>query len=234
VISWSESRARSASRVSASARSCALSAARAAKSARTAARTRSPRSKGRSRSRQSVAISRLRARSGILAACPFPSGAFSPGGSRFPRAPKSSSASRRACYRTRAGARGAVLVDDGFAEGNRDRVRARVRLELGEDVAHVALHGFLADEETPGHVRVRHSVGEQLEDLALARGQHVVLVLAGQEGRHQRRVDVAVAGRHLLDRAQERLVWRLLEDVALRAGLEPAAEERALAVGRDD
>ena len=83
-------------------------------------------------------------------------------------------------------------------------------------------------------VRVRHPVGEQLQDLALARGEHVVLVLAGQERRHQRRVDEALAAGDLLDRAQQRRVRRLLEDVALRARLEPAAEQRALAVGGED
>ena len=86
----------------------------------------------------------------------------------------------------------------------------------------------------PGDVGVRHAVGEQLEDLPLARRQHVGLVLAGEERGHQRRVDVTVALRDLLDRAHERLVRRLLEDVALRAGLEPAAEQRALGVGGED
>ena len=72
-----------------------------------------------------------------------------------------------------------------------------------------------------GHVRVGHAVGEQLQDLALARREHV-LALAGQERGHERRVDVALAGDDLLDRAQERLVRGLLEDVALRARLEAA------------
>ena len=66
-----------------------------------------------------------------------------------------------------------------------------------------------------GDVGVREAVGEQLEDLALARGEHVALVAAGEELRHQRRVDVRLARGDLLDRAHERLVRRLLEDVAL-------------------
>src|SRR5919198_2494408 len=93
-----------------------------------------------------------------------------------------------------------ALVDDRFAKRNRHRLRPRVRLELGEDVPDVALHGLLADEELGSHVLIRHPVCEQLEDLALAAGEHLVLVLAGQEGRHQRRVDVALARRDLLDR----------------------------------
>src|SRR5262249_37284746 len=117
-----------------------------------------------------------------------------------------------------------ALVDDRFAKRNRNGLRPRVRLELGEDVAHVALDGLLADEELRCHVLVRHPVGEQLQDLALAARQHVVLVLAGQERGHQRRIDVALARRDLLDRAQERLVRRLLEDVALRPRLETTAQ----------
>ena len=54
-------------------------------------------------------------------------------------------------------------------------------------------------------------------------GEHVALVPAGEELRHQRRVDVALAGGDLLDRAHERAVRRLLEDVALRARLERRA-----------
>src|SRR5829696_4908881 len=85
----------------------------------------------------------------------------------------------------------AALVDDRFAKRNRHRVRPRIRLELREDVAHVALHGLLADEEPGGHVCVGHAVGQELEDLPLAAREHVV-PLARQEGWHQCRIDVAV------------------------------------------
>src|SRR5271169_6551566 len=127
-----------------------------------------------------------------------------------------------------------ALVDDRVAQRDRDRVRAGVSLELREDMPHVALHRLLADEELRGHVGVGHAVGEKLEDLPLPPGEHVILVLAGEEGRHQGRVDVALAAGDLLDRPQQRLVRRLLEDVALRARLEAAAEEAALAVRRED
>ena len=113
-------------------------------------------------------------------------------------------------------------------------MRARVGFELGEDVPDVALHRLLADEELRRDVGVRHAVGEELQDLALSPREHVVLVTAGQEGGHERRVDVALAARDLLDRAQQRLVRRLLQDVALRARLEAAAEHAALAVRGED
>src|SRR6266404_9333053 len=59
------------------------------------------------------------------------------------------------------------LVDDRVAEGDRDSMRPGVCLELGEDVADVALHGLLADEQPLRDVGVRHAVSEQLQDLAL-------------------------------------------------------------------
>src|SRR4029078_2100484 len=118
----------------------------------------------------------------------------------------------------------ASLVDDRFAKRDCDRLRSRVGLALGEDVTDVALHRLLADEELRGDVGVRHAVGEELEDLPLPPGQHVVLVAAREERRHERGVDVALAARDLLDRPQQRLVRRLLQDVALRARLEAAAE----------
>ena len=62
---------------------------------------------------------------------------------------------------------------------------------------------------------------EELQDLALPRREQVFLVLPGEERGHERRVDVALAAGDLLDRAQQRLVRRLLEDVALRTRLEP-------------
>ena len=115
-----------------------------------------------------------------------------------------------------------------------DRLRARVGFELREDVPHVALHRLLADEELRGDVGVRHPVREQLQDLALARGEDVGLALSGDELGHEAGIDERLTGCDLLDRAQERLVRRFLEDVAARTRLEPALEQRALAVRGED
>src|SRR5438034_479080 len=299
VISWSDSRARSASRTCASARSRAFSTAREAKSARSWARACSSRSNGRDRASLTAPMSSSRIRNGKTPS----SRLVWPGASSDAFAPKSffasrsvrsstspgssvpvidpsdcmsdsSSSSTTSCRRrsvtirwsakpaaptiatarpanasqlepsaspmtetTAAAAttatRPAALVDDRFAKRNRDGMRARVRLELGQDVAHVALDGLLADEEPPGDVGVRHPVGQELQDFPLAPGEHP-LAVAREERRHQRRVDEALARDHLVDRLEQRLVRRLLEDVALRAGLEPAAEEAALAVGGED
>src|SRR5256714_5560526 len=86
-----------------------------------------------------------------------------------------------------------ALVDDRFAKRNRNGLRPRVSLELGEDVPDGALDGLLADERLRSHILIRHSLREQLQDLALPAGQPVVLVLAGQERRHLRRIDVTPA-----------------------------------------
>src|SRR5918999_256783 len=128
---------------------------------------------------------------------------------------------------------GAKSVDDRFAEGDCDGMSPGVCLELGEDVPDVALHRLLTDEEPGRDVRVGHAVGEQLQDLALAHGQHL-LALAREQGRHEGGVDVALAAGNLLDRAEERLMRGFLEDVALGARLEAPAEQAALAIGRED
>src|SRR5919201_2748991 len=118
-----------------------------------------------------------------------------------------------------ASANAPALVDDRFAKRNRNRLRPRVRLELGQDVADVTLDRLLADEQLRSDVLIRHAVREQLQDLALAPGEHLVLVLAGQEGGHQGGIDIALTRGNLLDRAQERLVRSLFQDVTLRARL---------------
>ena len=67
-------------------------------------------------------------------------------------------------------------IDHRVTQRDRDRLRARVGLELREDVAHVALDRLLRDEQLRRDVGVRHAVGEELQDLALARGEHVAAV----------------------------------------------------------
>ena len=85
-----------------------------------------------------------------------------------------------------------------------------------------------------GHVRVGHAVGEQLQDLALARREHVLALArrgtrASAPGRRSPRPSTTFS----IARS-ERLVRRLLEDVALRARLEAAPEEAALAERGED
>src|SRR4051794_33135296 len=97
------------------------------------------------------------------------------------------------------------LLDDRFAQGDRDGLRAVVGLELGEDVPHVALDGLLADEELLRDVCVRHAIGQELEDLALATRDQA---LAGEleQGRCERGVDEVLAPRDAVDGAHDRVV----------------------------
>ena len=82
--------------------------------------------------------------------------------------------------------------------------------------------GFVAELHMYAYKRV-YGLDAQVTAVA-ARGEHVLAILAAQERGHQCRVDEAVASCDLLDGADERVVRRLLEDVALGARLEPARE----------
>ena len=106
MISWSVSRARSASRSFASASSCVFSTARQAKSASSFARASSSRSSGFARTSCSEPISSPRIRSGSTTA---PAGPLAPGASSVALAPKSSLASRRVRSSTCSGACGAAI-----------------------------------------------------------------------------------------------------------------------------
>src|SRR4029453_13068723 len=89
--------------------------------------------------------------------------------SRFSAQPTAPMMAQPTVAATRRPGRFLALIDDRLAESDRNGMGAGVGLELGEDVPHVALHRLLADEESGGDIGVRHAVGEQLEDLALAR-----------------------------------------------------------------
>ena len=65
-------------------------------------------------------------------------------------------------------------------------------------------------------------------------GEDLLAVAAGRERRDQRGVDERLAGRDLLDRLEQRLVRRLLEDVAAGTRLEAALQESPLAVRGED
>ena len=69
--------------------------------------------------------------------------------------------------------------------GEHDRLDAVAEVELLEDVRDVRLHGRLADEELLPDLGVGEAVGDQAQDLELARGQ-LVERLAAASGRGMR------------------------------------------------
>src|SRR4029077_11962725 len=126
------------------------------------------------------------------------------------------------------------LLDDRFAQCDRDGLRAVVGLELGEDVPHVALDGLLADEELLGHVGVRHAVSQQLQDLALAAGDQALPRELEQRG-CKGRINEVLTACNTIDGAHDGVVAALLEHVAAGSRLAAALQQVALGVcGEED
>src|SRR4051794_29504570 len=73
-----------------------------------------------------------------------------------------------------------LRLDEPSADGVAGELDAIAHPELLEDVRSVALHGLLRDEQHRGDVVVRVSLGDQLDDLLLARREQLpVRRLAG-------------------------------------------------------
>src|SRR4029079_352302 len=97
-------------------------------------------------------------------------------------------------------------------------------LQLSQDARDVALDGLHGDVEPGGDLLVEVPACDQLEDLALSRGELVELtasllgaVRVEDEARKPGRED-RVAGRHPLDRRRELLSGDRLRHVAARTG----------------
>src|SRR5436305_8080121 len=86
-----------------------------------------------------------------------------------PSCRKSASRRRSSCSAAIRESRTSWSVNHRLAQGDRDRLGAGVGLQLREDVPDVALDRLLRDEEPLGDIAVREAVGQQLQDLALAR-----------------------------------------------------------------
>src|SRR5690348_67630 len=71
-------------------------------------------------------------------------------------------------YKTSTYPGGASALDDAVANGVADQIADGVEIQLGHDVRPVRLHGFDADIQCVGHFFVGFSLGDQLNDLALA------------------------------------------------------------------
>ena len=64
-----------------------------------------------------------------------------------------------------------VGLDEAAPECEGDCLRAGVDAELGEDVLDVGRDGLRADDEVRGDLTLRPPLGEEAEDLALARAE---------------------------------------------------------------
>src|SRR4051812_41659170 len=71
-------------------------------------------------------------------------------------------------------ARRGLRLDESAANGVAGELDAVAHPELLEDVCAMALHRLLADDQQRGDVVVRVGLGNQLDDLLLARGQRVL------------------------------------------------------------
>ena len=118
-----------------------------------------------------------------------------------------------------------------LAERRRDRLRARVGLELRHRLAHVRAHGLRGDVERLADLLVREPVGEQAQHLALTlrERRRPVGEVAAHEDAGEHRIDVRLAGRDPLGGADEVGERRLLEHEAARPDVERLGEERAVA-----
>jgi hypothetical protein len=104
-------------------------------------------------------------------------------------------------------------------------VRDSCDFHLFHDALAMDLDGSHAELVFECEHLVRLASDQLLEDLALARGQHVAPVARLRQRRHKCGVDERLPGGDLLDRAQQRLVRRFLEDVSLRARLDSSGEQ---------
>src|SRR6185436_7903050 len=124
-------------------------------------------------------------------------------------------------------------LDDAPLERVAHEVGACREPELVQDVAPVGLDRADAEEELSGDLLIRVPECDQPEDLTLALGQ-VVLRLAHDEARGERRVHVDPVAEDRVDRIGELLVRRILDDVPLGAELEGLARVGGLVLHRED
>src|SRR5580700_3649864 len=122
-------------------------------------------------------------------------------------------------------------LDDVASPGEQDSCRAVLASELLEDVAHVRLHGVLAQKEEDRDLRVVLAVRHQPQHVALAardRGH----VLGG--GADQLRVQERLARGHSPDGTGKLLAGGVLQQVAESAGPERRKDVVLVAIGGED
>ena len=90
------------------------------------------------------------------------------------------------------------LADDSAAEADRDRVGPAAGLELCEQVANVAFHRLLREEEPDADLAVHEAVRDQLKHLDLA-GRRLLLELLHRSLKRNHLGDRVAAGCYRLE-----------------------------------
>ena len=93
------------------------------------------------------------------------------------------------------------LSDDAAAEADGHRMRARSRLQLGEQVAHVRLHRLLRQEEPGADLAVHEAVRDQLQNLDLPHRRLLLELAEGAAERNHLGVAVLTPGRGRVEAA---------------------------------
>jgi len=116
-----------------------------------------------------------------------------------------------------------------IAVASASQLRAsRVRLELREDDGRTWLLTVVLTDEEPRGERSAFDI-PSASSCRISRSRPVsISSRASPRTRHQGRVDEAVTGDHLVDRLQQSLVRRFLEDVTLGADSRPRPSRPAL------
>jgi hypothetical protein len=111
------------------------------------------------------------------------------------------------------------LADDAAAEADGNRMRAGARLQLGEQMANVGLHGLLGKEEALADLPVHEAVGDQLENLDLPH-RRLLLELPKRplERNHLRARAVGATARRDLLKAS-RMILVAVEDLLALCGV---------------
>src|SRR6185503_10093149 len=100
----------------------------------------------------------------------------------------------------------------------RGRMRATRDLELLEGVAEVVLDRLIAQSEQRGDLLVRLALDDQCEDAPLLSRQRLGLLETRSDRARQHGVEHRPARRRVADRAHQRLVADVLQQVTARAG----------------
>ena len=114
-----------------------------------------------------------------------------------------------------------ALADDGFAQRDRNGLRARTSAELQHRPLCVGAHRVRREEERLADLRIRPAFGKQTQHFAFALRERLpVVTTAGGKRRGKDRVDIETAGSDRIERAAKIVEGSIFEREATGAGVE--------------